>query len=121
MSDIRMQSIFLDEEFVYIQEDKSDVDRYNAQRTDHDRTASQYGHYAKKYQDEEKREREKDAQSTRGSLKGTTKKSKEFSDRYNKHSKDIADMNEDIRKGARKLTSKKTKHESTLMDMIDII
>lgn len=121
MSDVRMQSIFLDEEFVYIQEDKSDVDRYNAQRTDHDRQASIAGHNSKKEQDEAKRERAKDAQSTRGSMKGTTKDSKDFYDHYNRNSKDIANTHEDVRKGVRKFNKNKSKHESAIMDMIDII
>lgn len=119
MSDIRMQSIFLDEEFVYIKEDKSDISRYNAQRTDHDRQASIAGHYSKKEQDEAKRERARDAQSTRGSMKGTTKDSKDFYDHYNKTSKDIANTHEDVRKNVRRMN--KTRNESAIMDMIDII
>lgn len=119
MSDIRMQSIFLDEEFVL--EDKSDIDRYNAQRTNHDRQASIAGHNSKDVQNAAKNVRKREAQSVRGRWGDHNVDGKIAADDYNRISRDVANMKEEVRNRKRKSNKYKSRHESAIMDMIEII
>lgn len=131
MSDIRMQSIFLDEEFVYIQEDKSDVDLYNSKRRAIDREKSQLGHNKNISRNEIKKSEEKEVKRapaqrnkmTNGRLKYAKDGSvKHLADFGNEVSKGAYDDDEKSRPASHKgRAASRVKKESTLMDMIDII
>ena len=130
MSDIRMQSIFLDEEFVL--EDNSDVALYNSRRKSIDRTKSQLGHSKYTDRDEVKKHEEREikrAPSTRNSISGSHSSFKKdgsvkrAADDKNRAAKNAYDKDEKSRSVSHKnqAVSRKANNESTLMDMIHII
>lgn len=141
MSDIRMQSIFLDEEFVYIQEDKSDVDWYNSRTQSRARAKSQGGHDPKKgilgggdikrtesnrgmnsrlKSNEIQRAYGKDDRY--GHSYFNTKAQKIQSDAYNKNNTKNQEKYEKSRPASHKgQAASRVKKESAIMDMIEII
>ena len=123
MSDIRVQSIFLDEEFIY--EDNSDVrNQYAGVKADA-RKASEEGHkYGKGYVKNSKKEREHtSAKSGRSSLADTMGQSvqaKKINDNLNRNSERNRKLNDKDRSKERE-DRIKSKQESALMNMIEII
>ena len=119
MSDIRMQSIFLDEEFIY--EDNSDVRVYNANRKNFERNKAEMGHAGKHGSNIAKRdEAEERSTSTRSVMNKQTANHKRLADQINNSEARSTDRQEKRNAALRNLR-KTAKHESALMDMIEII
>ena len=140
MNDVRMQSIFLDEEFVYIQEDKSDVDWYNARAKSRATAKSQGGHDPKKgfpegYDEKRTRARRNINSSARSEEIQRNGKDDRYNHNYfnTKAAKREADATNKAQIAVHKVyernkptshkgqAASRVKKESAIMDMIEII
>lgn len=129
MSDIRMQSIFLDEEFVL--EDKSDVDLYYSRSVNRDRINSQNGHGRNKDVPRNRSSKFSASSPKRRSAARSkypnagNAEIKKHQDTQNKLKKAYNDQREEDRNPSGKYhkgqAASRIKKESAIMDMIDII